>query len=128
MEIRMSIYKFAFLYYGVKLPLQCQYTHEDLKRMFGLDSCSFEYANKNFDLVCRGVIVLVYDSFDRTLPYILSKEKSEEFISCEVVEDKVRTFDNTDLLHNLDKLDTFADKSLEIRYCMPLFTPFSNRK
>lgn len=112
MEKGMSIYKFVYVYFGVSLPIQLDFTHEDLKRLLGLTSCSFDYVNKNYELVSRGNIVLVCDSFNVMLPYKVPEKELESGTTCEVVMDEVRTIDYVDILNKLDKLDTISTYQL----------------
>ena len=80
--------------------------------MFDLTSCSFDYVNKNYELVERGKIVLVSDSFDITLPYKVPEKVLVCDTTCVVTMDKVRTTADVDLLHNLDKLDRISTYQL----------------
>lgn len=71
---KMSICKFMLLYHNVPLTSGAKYSHEEIKEKFDLPTYSSDYIKKNQELVARGQVVYVEDSFGVVLAYPILSE------------------------------------------------------
>ena len=60
---KISICKFMLLYHNVPLNSAAEYSHEIVKKTFGLTTYPESYVKKNIGLVATGEIIAVEDSF-----------------------------------------------------------------
>ena len=113
----ISIFKFLSRYYGILLDKGMEYSHKDLKKEFSnLKRCSFEYANKNPDLIASGKIIYVYDCFDNIVPYICPDEIIISNISCVSSDEKKADEDDIMLMDCLSDLPTYVVRNLLSKY------------
>lgn len=69
---KMSLQKFLFIYYGVSYSTTINMRHEDVLEVLNfVVRTSFDYADKNPDLISTGKIVYVYDKSGRAFPYLI---------------------------------------------------------
>lgn len=84
----ISIYKFLAVYYGIVVDSWEKYSHAMAKQKFDfLRGCSFDYADKNPQLVSTGKIIYVSDMYENILPYYCP-EIINTYIEEKIPEDK----------------------------------------
>lgn len=67
----ISLAKFLSRYYSITNENLGKMTHEDVKYLIpGIKRCSFDYINKNQELISSGNILIVIDKNDKKIPYI----------------------------------------------------------
>lgn len=113
--MKISIKDFISLYYGISLDANSKYSHDVIIKAFnGLKRCSFDFAEKNPELVNSGKIIYVVDDYDKTYPYICPKQilisvgcycssvkkKDSNLDNCEISRDIIRKVP-TYVLHEL---------------------------
>lgn len=112
---KMSITKFLSRYYGVNNSNICNLTHQDVKILFPeIKRCSFNYANKNFEEIVKGNIILVEDRRGNIAPYFVfqceydvyeeifdfdSKENDEKIL--DVTSEELAEFSKWQLIQSL---------------------------
>lgn len=77
---KMSICKFMLLYHNVPLKSGAKYSHEIIKKAFDLKTFPESYVKENMDLIIKGDVVFVEDTYGDVQIYSTKhydKEKNE---------------------------------------------------
>ena len=83
---KMSICKFMLLYHEIPLKSGVKYSHEQIKKSFGLKTFPNDYIKKNMDLVAKGDIVFVEDSYGDVQVYDATTKVFNCDVKCEHIE------------------------------------------
>lgn len=83
---KMSICKFMLLCHGIPLKSGIKYSHEQIKKVFGLKTFPNDFVKKNMDLIATGDIVFVEDSYGDVQAYDATTKVYNCVEKCEHVE------------------------------------------
>ena len=113
--MEISIIKFLSKYYGISLDAGFTYSHKEIIKCFKfLEVCSLDYVAKNMELVQRGRIIYVVDSYGKVLPYscpdiiISSLKENEDTDICEE--------DDAFIIDELSDMPTYLVRQLLSKY------------
>ncbi len=114
----ISIFKFLWEYYGVTLDAGSELTHAVAKKNFKLKGCPFWYAKANPDLIKRGEIMYVSDTYGVILPYICPKKREVAISECTFTETVTNEeqIDDKSILDELAEMPTYLVGELLSKY------------